>query len=674
MADIPRKLGAFTLERELGRGGFGTVYLGVDEQGRRAAVKQLHPDMVADARARALFRREVSAARTVRDFCTAVVLDADPDAPSPWIASEYIEGPTLRADVRDSGPRSGGDLERLAVQTATALTAIHAADVVHRDLKPDNIILGADGPRVIDFGVARVAQRGPAGTAPVGTIGYMAPEQLLEREITDRADVFAWGATLVFAGTGRSAFPGSNEQARLARVLHVAPELRGLDGDLRRIAELCLSKDAELRPSANDLLDMLLGRAAVAAADGEPADTSGTLMLRRGAARTSSGTATRPAVFGPGPQERLSFAERRLLAGDAAGAAAPLEEAAAGFEASGDAGQLLYTRIVFGDLWNVAGDHGRAWAHLGGLRAELEAEGRLLHLARALRGMALLDHGTLWEEEAHGLRRILPSARHRTTGVAPRVALARRSVELFAEVGRAQDAARARLVFGQVLSEAGDARGAADAFAQAVAGYEASGPRWRWWEARARRIAAQTRFHAIMEPRLAVGTFLAAERDAWELPAILANARRAARLGAATGDHRERLAAQITLSRVVWTSMGSDTGLPEAAGALPTAVTPRPSAVPPGDGPSGPTGATAAASAWYEQISTSQEVRALLESTRGEAEEKGLDDLAAQAELWARRLFAESPGVHAVQWQLSRERRAVPFAESGLTRGDRCAI
>ncbi|WP_193518779.1 serine/threonine-protein kinase, partial [Nocardiopsis kunsanensis] len=201
-----------------GRGGFGEVYLGEDEAGRLAAVKVLHASWAGDTEMRRRFATEVDQARRVSGFCIASILDADPDADEPWIATEYIDGPTLQTAVDVEGPRTEADLQRLAVSTATALAAIHSAGVVHRDLKPENIMLAADGPRVIDFGIARaVESTSVTASGVIGTIGYMAPEQLEGMRLTSAVDLFSWGAVMVFAATGREAFPGPTQAARIAR-------------------------------------------------------------------------------------------------------------------------------------------------------------------------------------------------------------------------------------------------------------------------------------------------------------------------------------------------------------------------------------------------------------------------------------------------------------------------
>ncbi|WP_131741176.1 serine/threonine-protein kinase, partial [Actinomadura roseirufa] len=200
----PRAVGAYRLEARLGTGGQGVVYLGRAGDGPPVAVKVLHVD---GPMARSRFARELEAAKRVSRFCTAQVLDADVTGDRLYIVSEYVEGPTLAEHVHERGPQRGADLERLAIGTATALAAVHAAGIVHRDFKPANVIMGATGPRVIDFGVARVLDAVATTVGHViGTPAYMAPEQAAGRRVGPAADVFAWASTLLFAASGRPPF------------------------------------------------------------------------------------------------------------------------------------------------------------------------------------------------------------------------------------------------------------------------------------------------------------------------------------------------------------------------------------------------------------------------------------------------------------------------------------
>ncbi|HEY3682762.1 MAG TPA: serine/threonine-protein kinase [Streptosporangiaceae bacterium] len=259
--DDPRQIGAYRLTGRLGVGGQGIVYLAGSpaEPDEHVAVKLLHTDWLRDPTALGRLAKEVASARRVASFCTARVVDADLEARPPYIVSEYIEGPTLLTHVTQKGPLSGSRLVRLAVGAATALTAIHQAGVVHRDFKPGNIILGPDGPRVIDFGIAREQAVDPTGTTGiVGTPVYMAPEHFLGTPIGPAADVFAWASTMVYAATGRGPFTAPTIPAIMNRVINDAPTTGDLPEPLAGLIARCLAKDPEARPSSRDLLLGLL--------------------------------------------------------------------------------------------------------------------------------------------------------------------------------------------------------------------------------------------------------------------------------------------------------------------------------------------------------------------------------------------------------------------------------
>ncbi|WP_304450792.1 serine/threonine-protein kinase [Nocardiopsis sp. YSL2] len=292
-----RTVGDYRLVRSLGRGGFGEVFLGEAPDGRKAAVKLLHASWAGDADMRRRFTAEVEQARRVSGFCIAGILDADPEAEQPWIATEYIEGPTLQDAVDREGPRGGADLHRLAVSTATALAAIHAAGVVHRDLKPDNIMLAPDGPRVIDFGIARaVESTSVTASGVVGTIGYMAPEQLEGARLTSAVDLFSWGSVMVYAATGHEAFSGPTQASRIARILGGEPDLGALPEPLLGIIRTCLDKDPDQRPDASTLLNRLIAAPHAGAPTPGPA----------------------PAAVTPRPDDRTRVGvDRTRIAGDA---------------------------------------------------------------------------------------------------------------------------------------------------------------------------------------------------------------------------------------------------------------------------------------------------------------------------------------------------------------------
>ncbi|MEZ0160093.1 serine/threonine-protein kinase, partial [Streptomyces griseorubens] len=270
--DEPTVVGPYRLLGRLGSGGMGRVYLGRSAGGRTVAVKIVHPHFALDEEFRARFRREVDAARRVGGAWTAPVLDADPDARVPWVATAYAAGPSLTAAVTELGPLPEHTVRTLGAGLAEALTAVHGLGLVHRDVKPSNVLLTLDGPLLIDFGIARATEGTASLTSTgvsIGSPGYMSPEQILGKGVTGAADVFSLGAVLAYAATGVPPFPGDSSAALLYRVVHEPPELDGLTGDLREVTEACLDKDPSARPS--------------------PADITGRLAPEGGAARLVSG-------------------------------------------------------------------------------------------------------------------------------------------------------------------------------------------------------------------------------------------------------------------------------------------------------------------------------------------------------------------------------------------------
>ncbi len=259
----PAQLGDYRLVGRIGRGGMGTVYLAESAGGERAAVKVINPDLADDDTFRDRFRREVEAARRVRRFCTAPVLDAQLDGEPLFIVTEFVDGPNLDQFVRDSGPMRGSSLDHLAVGVATALTAIHGAGVVHRDLKPANVLLSSMGPRVIDFGIARALDTVSGATRTgqfIGTPAYMAPELIAGETASPAADVFAWGCVVAYAGTGKAPFDAPTVPSVLYKISHGEPSIGEMDENLRHLVNRALAKDPRSRPSSQELLDLLTGR------------------------------------------------------------------------------------------------------------------------------------------------------------------------------------------------------------------------------------------------------------------------------------------------------------------------------------------------------------------------------------------------------------------------------
>jgi predicted Ser/Thr protein kinase len=254
----PREVGVYRLLGRLGEGGQGVVFLAVSPTGSRAAVKLLPP--TTDPQVRSRFLKEVAAAQRVAQFCTAQVLDAGIFERRPFIVSEYVSGPSLAEVVEQFGPRDGTALERIAVAALTALGAVHAVGMVHRDFKPGNVLLGPDGPVVIDFGLAAVpgmTTTGLSGQFAVGTPAFMAPEQLAGERVTAAADMWSWAVTIAFAGTGELPFKGESLTATAFAILHSEPAVGRLPEPLSRLVHRCLSKDSAIRPSAREALSEL---------------------------------------------------------------------------------------------------------------------------------------------------------------------------------------------------------------------------------------------------------------------------------------------------------------------------------------------------------------------------------------------------------------------------------
>jgi eukaryotic-like serine/threonine-protein kinase len=262
--DDPERLGRYELTGRLGAGGMGVVYLAEDPDGTYVAVKLVHAALAGDPEFRARFRSEVERARQVPSFCTAEVLDADLDHEPPYLVVEYVDGPSLLEVVEERGPLRAAALHSLAAGVATALSGIHGAGVVHRDLKPENVLLAPGSPKVIDFGIARALESHSRYTRTdqmVGTVAYMAPERFSSEpgeRAAPAADVFAWGCVIAYAGTGRTPFEGDSPGATAARILTQPPRLDGLPQPLREVVGRALAKDPADRPTARELLDLLL--------------------------------------------------------------------------------------------------------------------------------------------------------------------------------------------------------------------------------------------------------------------------------------------------------------------------------------------------------------------------------------------------------------------------------
>ncbi|MFF9026507.1 protein kinase domain-containing protein [Streptomyces iakyrus] len=298
-SEDPKSVGGYRLLDRLGAGGMGVVYRARARSGRDVAIKVVHAQYAADSVFRARFRQEIAAVRKVSGAFTAPVLDADPEAARPWMATQYVPGPSLAGRIRDRGALPDAELRGLALGLVEALRDIHRAGVVHRDLKPANVLLAEDGPRVIDFGISRAAENHQTLTETgqmIGTPPFMSPEQLVDaRAVGPASDVFSLGALLVYSVTGRGPFDADSPYLTAYRVVHDEPVLTGVDGPLRGLLARCLSKEPADRPGLDELAREL---AAVLPepADGDPA----TMPLRADRIpATMPGRADRPPAAEP---------------------------------------------------------------------------------------------------------------------------------------------------------------------------------------------------------------------------------------------------------------------------------------------------------------------------------------------------------------------------------------
>ncbi|MDX5570929.1 serine/threonine-protein kinase, partial [Streptomyces sp. ID05-04B] len=259
-AELPEYAGHYRLEECLGSGGMGVVHLARSTSGMKVAVKVVHARFARDPEFRGRFRQEVAAARRVSGAFTAPVVDADPEAERPWMATLFIPGSTIAEQVKRNGPMNAGELRRLMAGLAEALRDIHRVGVVHRDLKPSNVLLAEDGPKVIDFGISRPKDselRTETGKL-IGTPPFMAPEQFRRpREVGSAADVFALGSVMVHAATGRGPFDSDSPYVVAYQVVHDEPDLTGVPDNLAPLVTRCLAKEPEDRPTPDELMHAL---------------------------------------------------------------------------------------------------------------------------------------------------------------------------------------------------------------------------------------------------------------------------------------------------------------------------------------------------------------------------------------------------------------------------------
>ncbi|MFE0103368.1 PQQ-binding-like beta-propeller repeat protein [Streptomyces sp. NPDC059009] len=291
----PRRIGPFEVLGRLGAGGMGLVYLARSASGRRVAIKTVRTELAEDQLFRVRFTREVEAARAVSGFYTAAVVDADPRAAVPWLATAYVPAPSLEEIVNEHGPLPTQAVRWLAAGVAEALESIHGAGLVHRDLKPSNVLVVEDGPRVIDFGIASGVSntRLTMTNVAVGTPAYMSPEQAKDsRSVTGASDVFSLGSTLVFAATGHAPFHGANPVETVFMLLREGPDLEGLPDELRPLIESCMQMEAALRPTPADLQAQLAPH--LFASDSDDSGTASAWLPERAVALIEARRGGRP--------------------------------------------------------------------------------------------------------------------------------------------------------------------------------------------------------------------------------------------------------------------------------------------------------------------------------------------------------------------------------------------
>jgi len=271
-SDDPAAIGGYRLEARLGSGGMGRVYLAFTPAGRPVALKVVRSDLGDDQDFRVRFEREIQAARRVRGLYTAELIDADPAATPPWLVTAYVPGPSVEDVISRDGPMPEAAVFRLIAGVAEALQAIHAAGVIHRDLKPSNVLLAQDGPRVIDFGIARALAASPVTQtgATMGSPDYMSPEQILNRPVTPAIDVFALGSLAAFAAVGRLPFGRGHITEIAHRVVHEPPDLVGCPAGLVPLIEACLQKEPQARPTPGQIIEFCVARTALLGDSGQP--------------------------------------------------------------------------------------------------------------------------------------------------------------------------------------------------------------------------------------------------------------------------------------------------------------------------------------------------------------------------------------------------------------------
>ncbi|GGT46570.1 protein kinase [Nonomuraea spiralis] len=404
----PAHIGSYRLQARLGGGGMGEVFLGRSPGGRLVAVKVVRPELADNNDFRRRFASEVDAARKVGGFYTAQVVDADTDATQPWLATAYIPGPSLHQAIDEHGPLPLESAAVLGAGLAEGLAAVHACEMVHRDLKPANVILAEDGPRLIDFGIARAldATSHTQTSTVLGTAAFMSPEQAMARKVGPASDVFSLGCVLAFAVTGRSPFGTGPVHAVVFRVVHADPDLQGVPAPLAALVAACLAKEPAARPSLEQVLTQLTALASPEQGRWLPEALTHVIVERRTLALTglhdpataSDGGGSRtmaPLPFGhanpPRAPQPLLVAERRHMRGRD-----PLH-AATGYQI---AAYVLLALFVLVSVSTVVyqldfADGARRWHPVDSLD-EVETVSKIMLVAQVVSGAGLTACWLLW--------------------------------------------------------------------------------------------------------------------------------------------------------------------------------------------------------------------------------------------------------------------------------------
>src|SRR5664280_711207 len=286
----PRTVGRYRIAGRIGEGGMGVVFLAHAPDGREVALKLVRPDLAGDPDFRVRFAREVEAGRRVGGVSTVRYLDGDLTAPQPYLVTEYVSGGNLSDFVHGHGPLAWEWLIELAIGLAQALVAMDSVGVIHRDLKPTNVLLASTGPKVADFGISQALDgTGLTQTGLVmGSPAWMAPEQAVGAAATSSSDVFSWGATVAFAGTGRPPFGDGRPDSVLYRVVHEEPDLAGLDPRIVPLVQRAMHKDPTARPHPDQLLLELIRASTAGAAGGFPGDQPTAVLNGHGSASATA--------------------------------------------------------------------------------------------------------------------------------------------------------------------------------------------------------------------------------------------------------------------------------------------------------------------------------------------------------------------------------------------------